>query len=108
MGFIAKVIILVIMGVLLFQFPFVRDFGTNLKASLQEKQANIISEYDRIKGKVDDTVDKVNATKEKVEDTVDAVSDAVNKVNGLLGGDDDEDEAAEEDGETEEEGETGE
>jgi len=100
-NFIASIILLGIAVFVITLFPGGKDFIGDITSSVTEKKDNVIEEYERVRGEVDEITDTVTETKDNIEETVDAVgaavdtaSDALDKINELLG---DEDEVTDED-----------
>lgn len=97
---IATVILLAISLFVINLFPMGRDFIGNIIDTFHEKQANIMEEYERVKGTVDEVTTTVTETKEKVDNAiedvnkaVDSASKAMDSVNKLVGKDEEESEA---------------
>ena len=65
----------IIMGIyILFQIPFFKDIGENIKASIFEKTQNVANEVNRIRGKIDGVQEKIDQTEEKVTEIAGAVN----------------------------------
>ena len=98
-NFIASIILLAIAVFVISLFPAGKEFIGNITDTFTEKKGNVVEEYERVKGEVEDITETVTETKEKVEKTIDTVSGAVDtasetldKVNELLGDDEDDEE----------------
>lgn len=107
---LATIVLLFIAVFIINLFPFGKDFLGGITDSFNEKKENVVEEYEKVKGTVDDITEKVTETKEKVEgvvetvsDVVDKTSDAIDTANEFLGGEEGEGEGEEEPAEEEEE-----
>jgi len=76
---------LVIIGIyLLCQIPYFRAIGESVKNDFFEKVGNVVTEVDRVKGKVDETTTAVNEIKDKVNQTKETVNNALTKVGNAV------------------------
>jgi len=101
MKFLFKVALLVVAGYFLIRVPFFKDMYDSMKASLIEKTGNVTAEYERVKGKLDQTKyqideygNKIEAVKEKVDNTLEGIENVVDTVDGIVNGDGEEGEVA--------------
>lgn len=85
--FLGKLLLLLIGVYLLFQIPFYQDTAARIKAAFNEKVGNVITEIDRIRGKVDATKERVDQAKDaaiefkdKVAETKEDIDKALNTV----------------------------
>ncbi|MFH1012147.1 MAG: hypothetical protein V1760_00140 [Candidatus Peregrinibacteria bacterium] len=60
-----KLLLIIVALYLLMQIPFIRQHADSLKAAIFDKVGNVTEEYERVKGKVDETKDTVNELKDK-------------------------------------------
>ena len=86
--FIVKLSAVVIGLYLLAQIPFIGEKFEAVKVSFYEKVGNVVTEYNRIRGKVDVAKEKVDETKEtisdikgKIDSTTEAVEDVLTSIN---------------------------
>lgn len=86
--FIVKLSVVVIGLYLLAQIPFIGAKFDAVKDSFYEKVGNVVTEYNRIRGKVEVVKEKVDETKEtlsdikdKIDSTTEAVEDAFTSIN---------------------------
>lgn len=93
-NFLATLILLVISFFVVNLFPAGHDFIGSIMDSFNQKTTNVVQEYDRLKGQVDEVTTTIKDTKEQVDKTVEAVSSAatsaskaLDQVNQMLGKD---------------------
>jgi len=85
------ILLLVITATVILIFPFFGDFKSDLQNRFNEKKSNVVTEYERVKGKIIEVNDKVQSTKDSIEKTIDNVNDVmdtagnlIDKVNGIV------------------------
>ena len=76
-NFIATLILIGITLFILNLFPFFQDWTEGIRNDINEKKNNIVEEYIRVQGKVDEATSKIVDTKDKIDNTIDKIGEAV-------------------------------